>query len=102
MKQSGLFAYKGTASCNGKGFTEGVSYTLNTVDRPAVAVFCPGEVSRIGERFYWENEPAPTLRAEAGDNRPAILLENHPADSRVKISDDNVVQTLSARMGTGG
>lgn len=25
-----------TAGCNGKGWTEGVSYTLNTVDRPAV------------------------------------------------------------------
>lgn len=24
-----------TAGCNGKGWTEGVSYTLNTVDRPA-------------------------------------------------------------------
>ena len=91
-----------TAGCNGKGFTEGVSYTLNTVNRPAVAVFSPSGVSRIGERFYWENSPSPTLRAEAGDNRPAILLENHPADSRVKISDNEVVQTLSARMGTGG
>ena len=26
-----------TASCNGKGWTEDVSYTLNTIDRPAVA-----------------------------------------------------------------
>ena len=25
-----------TAGCNGKGWTEDVSYTLNTVDRPAV------------------------------------------------------------------
>ena len=31
-----------------------------------------------------------------------IVLENHPADSRVKISDDGIVQTLSSRMGTGG
>jgi len=27
-----------TAGCNGKGWTEGVSYTLNTVDRPAIAI----------------------------------------------------------------
>lgn len=27
-----------TAGCNGKGWTEDVSYTLNTIDRPAVAV----------------------------------------------------------------
>ena len=31
-----------------------------------------------------------------------IVIENHPADSRVKICDDNVFQTLSSRMGTGG
>ena len=30
------------------------------------------------------------------------VLENHPADSRVKISKDNIFQTLSSRMGTGG
>lgn len=31
-----------------------------------------------------------------------VVLENHPADSRVKISKDGIVQTLSSRMGTGG
>ena len=30
------------------------------------------------------------------------ILENHPNDSRVKICEDNIVQTLSGRMGTGG
>ena len=30
------------------------------------------------------------------------ILENHPADSRIKICEDNVFQTLSSRMGTGG
>jgi len=30
------------------------------------------------------------------------ILENHPADSRVKICEDNIFQTLSSRMGTGG
>lgn len=29
-------------------------------------------------------------------------IENHPADSRVTIADDVIVQTLSARCGTGG
>lgn len=29
-------------------------------------------------------------------------MENHPQDSHVDISKDGVVQTLSARMGTGG
>ena len=31
-----------------------------------------------------------------------IVVENHPADSRIKICEDGIVQTLSARMGTGG
>lgn len=30
------------------------------------------------------------------------VLENHPNDSRVKIREDGVFQTLSGRMGTGG
>ena len=31
-----------------------------------------------------------------------IVLENHPADSRVKIIENGVFETLTARMGTGG
>lgn len=57
-----------TAGCNGKGWRDDdVSFTLNTIDRPAV-----------------------------------YAIENHPSDSRVKISYNGVVQTLSSRMGTGG
>jgi len=50
----------------------------------------------------WQDGKAPALRAQSGDNQPAIALENHPADGRVKIAEDKIVQTLSARMGTGG
>ena len=32
----------------------------------------------------------------------AVCVENHPADSRVQIKEDGIVQTLSGRMGTGG
>ncbi len=31
-----------------------------------------------------------------------IALEHHPQDSRVKIDESGVCQSLSARMGTGG
>ena len=54
------------AGCGGRGWTEGVSYTLNTVDRPAVAVFNPGELSRLDGYPYWENGICPTLRASGG------------------------------------
>lgn len=41
--------------------------------------------------------------ANGGINEHApVVLENHPADSRVKVCEDNVFQTLSGRMGTGG
>lgn len=29
-------------------------------------------------------------------------IENHPQDSRIKISTDGKIQTLNARCGTGG
>lgn len=34
--------------------------------------------------------------------REIIILEHHPSDSRLKIAEDGIVQTLRARMGTGG
>ena len=53
----------------------------------------------------WEQtEVNDTLNAfDSGEGRtPTVVLENHPADSRVKICKDGIVQTLSGRMGTGG
>ena len=32
----------------------------------------------------------------------AFAIENHPCDSRVTLTGDGIVQTLNARMGTGG
>lgn len=31
-----------------------------------------------------------------------IVLEHHPNDSRIKIAEDGICQSLSAWMGTGG
>lgn len=55
-----------TAGCNGKGWTEGVSYTLNTIDRPAV---------------YSEplDDVESTLRAGAG-------MPKHDADIRGRLA----------------
>ena len=51
-----------------------------------------------------ETEVNDTLNSfDNGEVRtPTVVLENHPNDSRVKISENGVVQTLSSRMGTGG
>jgi len=34
-------------------------------------------------------------------DRHAVIVENHPQDSRVKINPDGIVQTLPGQMGTG-
>ena len=63
------------------------------------AGFCT-EHSAQARGIGYEEETSPTLRA--GTVPAAVALENHPADSRVKLSEDGKVQTLTSRMGTGG
>ncbi len=63
------------------------------------AGFCT-EHSAKARSIGYEEECSPTLRA--GTVPAAVALENHPIDSRVKISEDGNVQTLTSRMGTGG
>lgn len=48
----------------------------------------------------WRTDQCYTLNTI---DRPAVVaIENHPADSRVKISDKDLCQALTGRMGTGG
>ena len=90
----------------GNGFNEdGIMYTLNTIEQHSV---CYG-ISRsclkggngsnggmpIGE------DTMPSMVAQ-GTGAVCYAIENHPADSRVTIDSSGIVQTLSARMGTGG
>jgi DNA (cytosine-5)-methyltransferase 1 len=65
-----------------------------------VMSFEPGAVSRIGG--HADENLSGTIRARMGDNQTAVVIENHPTDSRIKLSEDNKVQTLTSRMGTGG
>lgn len=65
-----------TAGCNGRGWAEDVSYTLNTIDRPAVVQSVPllddqgGGVMK-GNDFA---KVAPTLRAQTHGNLPIVAL----------------------------
>ena len=84
--------------------TEDVTCTLRAESHhpPCVmesAGFCT-EHSAKARGIGYEEETAPTLRA--GTVPAAVALENHPADSRVRLSEDNMCQTLTSRMGTGG
>ncbi|MCD7824254.1 MAG: DNA cytosine methyltransferase [Oscillospiraceae bacterium] len=63
------------------------------------AGFCT-EHSASSRSIGYEEERSPTLRAGVV---PAVVpLENHPADSRIRIEEGGKIQTLSGRMGTGG
>ncbi len=55
-------------------------------------------------RIYDSHGVWPTLdaREKDGIDGKAVALDYHPQDSRIKYSNQNVSQTLSARMGTGG
>lgn len=89
-----------TAGCNGKGWREDVSYTLNTIDRPAVCAGFKLGNSEQARSIGYSEELAPTLNAECGGNKPAILDMSHANDVIRECGD--VVPTLQSRMGTGG
>lgn len=54
-----------------------------------------------GERMNVSEDVTGTLRAQ-DHGHPPIALEHHPHDSRIRIANDDISQTLNNRMGTGG
>lgn len=60
--------------------------------------FCT-EHSADSRGIGYQDERAPTLRAGVV---PGVAIEFNPTDSRIKIREDGVCQTLLSRMGTGG
>ena len=85
-----------TAGCNGKGWKEDVCYTLNTIDRPAVcAGFKLGNSEQTRSIGYAE-EQAPTLNAECGGNKPAVMCLNDQGGNVMGVTHD-VAGTLRAQ-----
>lgn len=82
-----------TAGCNGKGWTEGKCYTLNTIDRPAI---CAGFLDN-GAKAYgigYAVEQSPTLTSQKHD--AMVLCLNDKGGSVMGISE-NVSGTLRAQ-----
>jgi DNA (cytosine-5)-methyltransferase 1 len=67
-------------------------------------VFKNDQESQGGGQKWKETEVCDTLNIfdNSETRTPVIIIENHPQDSRWKICEDNVFQTLSSSMGTGG
>lgn len=78
--QGSMIGRKDENGPQGDGINVDKSFTLNTIDRHAVAYGICSYASVC--------EP--------------ISIENHPNDSRIMIREDGTVQALTGRMGTGG
>lgn len=126
-----------TAGCNGKGWREDTSYTLNTIDRPAVcagvrcltpweaqsarvydqdgvwhslnanenggmardSVMCAGFKlgnSEQARSIGYAEEQSPTLNAECGGNKPAVMCLNDQSGNVMGVSHD-ISGTLRAQ-----
>ena len=121
-----------TARCNGKGWREDTCYTLNTIDRPAVCAGFKLGNSEQARSIGYAEEQSPTLNAECGGNKPAVLCLNDQGGNVMGVSHDvsgtlraqehghqptvldmshacdvirdcgEIAPSLQARMGTGG
>ena len=60
--------------------------------------FCT-EHSADSRSIGYQKEESPTLRAGV---TPGVAIEFNPTDSRIKLREDGICQTLLSRMGTGG
>ena len=85
---------------SGEAKQDSAGDTGESVENAKRSVFCVDQGAGKSACAVTKDQ-APTL-ACTHDGSPVIALENHPADSRVKICEDGMVQTLSGRMGTGG
>lgn len=88
------------AGANGAGWRTDKCYTLNTIDRPAVVYALDQQGGKGGANY--SEDIMPTLCSDSHGTPHAVVyalaVESHPQDSRVKISEDNVNQPLSANM----
>ncbi|MEG1195126.1 MAG: DNA cytosine methyltransferase [Clostridia bacterium] len=101
FESEGLSRYTPPSGQARQGTARGVEISVGTSDRQGAALaFEPGIASRKGGHV-WE-EVTSTLRADMGDNQTCVALDFNPTDSRIKIKDEDICQTLTNRMGTGG
>ena len=94
-----------TAGCNGKCWREDACYTLNTIDRPAVAApaAMAFDTTQITSKENGSQpgfgKPCHTLNANA--HVPCVALDmTHACDVILECGEQ--VPALQARMGTGG
>lgn len=83
-----------TAGCGGRGWREDKSYTLNTVDRPAVAVF---ENHSQDTRFKGPVDISQTVSSTfgmGGNNTPFVVNKETVASFKSKMGSKNAEYTV--------
>lgn len=93
-----------TAGCNGKGWREDVSYTLNTIDRPAVCAGFDGNMGAKAGNIGYAEEQAPTLNAgkemhcyDARGNGDGQTVCTLTGDHQNRVTDYTAVVTFAER-----
>lgn len=86
-----------TAGCNGKGWKEDISYTLNTIDRPEVMAFAQNQRDEVRDL----HGVAGALAAEPGMKQQTYIFDMTHANDVIRESRD-VSLSLQARIGIGG
>ena len=99
-----------TAGCNGKGWKEDISYTLNTIDRPAVMAFSFDSLASNSMKSKNQNsgcrevdvaKKLDTYPPDPSKNQGGVcILDMSHANDVIRESID-VSPSLQARMGTG-
>lgn len=83
---------------------DGKAYSLNAMHGHDVHVVCfePGIAKREGSDSRFVIDKTVTLRANMGDNQPAVCyaIDSHPMDSRFEL-DWNISPTVTAKLAKG-
>ena len=85
-----------TAGCNGKGFRADISYTLNTVDRPAVFAGFSAKAGAKAGGVGFEQETGPTISALRHD-ASVFCKTSRPRNAQdgCKYEERSVANTLT-------
>ena len=100
-----LFESEGLSGYSAEGFRSWQRTARRLESGAGAAGICLNDQG--GDRMEVSEDVAATLRAETHGHLPCIVdeaipLEHHPIDSRITMTDNGKVQTLTSRMGTGG
>ena len=100
-----LFESEGLSGYSAAGFRSWQRTARRLESGAGAAGICLNDQG--GDCMEVSEDVAATLRAETHGHLPCIVdeaipLEHHPIDSRITMTDNGKVQTLTSRMGTGG